>query len=185
MNRIIPHPAYAEEQPLHHTILTTHVLHRGFQAGSIIGGVIGPMTYVLRRSATRSVFVPLVLQTTGVGAVLGTASMALALPLRMWGREEIEWRDRSWRLLENRGQNEVDRWSVAGALVGGLMAPWVVAQQRWRGAMRATAAATAATKLSRVARWRMGLGCSGLGSMVGVLGYMGWRYGVRGGKWPE
>lgn len=32
--------------------------------------------------------------------------MAVAVPARMWGREEIEWQDRSWRLLENKGQVE-------------------------------------------------------------------------------
>ena len=171
MNHLIPHPAYAEEQPYYRTILASHVLFRGFQAGSILGGVVGPITYVARR-AGRPVFLPLFLRTTGVGAVLGTASMAVALPLRMWGREEIEWRDRSWRLLENRGQNEVDQWSLAGAGLGGLMAPWLTR----RGGMITS---------SRLARWTMGLGCTGVGSVLGVAGYLGWRCGVRKGKWPE
>ena len=47
--------------------------------------------------------------------------MAVALPGRMWGREDIEWRDRSWRLLENKGQKEVDAWGVLGAGVGAVV----------------------------------------------------------------
>lgn len=86
----------------------------------------------------------------------------------MWGREEIEWRDRAWRLLENRGQVEVDNWGLAGM---GLGAVGVSLLRRkgvrgWRG-------------------WRMGVGALGMGSTAGVLGYMVWRHGVKGGKWEE
>lgn len=37
-----------------------------------------------------------------VGVGLGIA----ATMGRMWGREEIEWQERSWRLLANKGQVE-------------------------------------------------------------------------------
>jgi hypothetical protein len=44
----------------------------------------------------------------------------------MRGREEIEWKDRSWRLLENKGEMSTDWVSmgavVPGALVGALAA---------------------------------------------------------------
>lgn len=85
--------------------------------------------------------------------------MAVALPIRMWGREDIEWKDRAWRLLENRGQVEVDNWGAVGAAVGVLLA--------------------------RGSSWRMRLGGLGIGSTVGVVGYMVWRHGVKGGKWEE
>lgn len=83
----------------------------------------------------------------------------------MWGREEIEWQDRSWRLLENKGQVEVDGFSAVGAVVGAGM--------------------TVVGKGVRGVGWRMAIGGAGLGGTLGVVGYMGWRYGVKGGKWQE
>jgi hypothetical protein len=47
-----------------------------------------------------------------VGAVIGTAAMAVMLPYYMYGREVVEWQDRSWRLLANEGQVEV--WGYEG-----------------------------------------------------------------------
>ncbi len=81
----------------------------------------------------------------------------------MWGREEIEWKDRSWRLMESKGQLETDDWTYGG-MVAGL-------------------AATALFKrpLGLVAA----VGSVGTGSAVGVLGYLGWRYGLHGGKFPS
>ena len=86
--------------------------------------------------------------------------------MRMWGREDIEWRDRAWRLLENKGQVEVDDWGVVGMALGGL---GLLVR---RGGARGVS-------------WRMGVGGLGMGSSVGVLGYMIWRHGINGGKWEE
>ena len=83
----------------------------------------------------------------------------------MWGREEIEWKDRSWRLLENKGQIEVDTWGYLGIGVGG--------------------AALLATRGLRGAGWEMGVGSLGLGVTCGVIGYMVFRHGIKGGKWEE
>lgn len=33
--------------------------------------------------------------------------------------------------------------------------------------------------------WRGAVGGVGLGSVAGMAGYMGWRYGVKGGKFDE
>jgi len=30
--------------------------------------------------------------------------------------------------------------------------------------------------------WKAAVGAVGLGSVAGMFGYMGWRYGVKGGK---
>ena len=84
--------------------------------------------------------------------------------VRMWGREDIEWKDRSWRLLENRGQVECDDWTYGGMLAG---------------------AATAVMGGGAAQGWRGVAGRVGLGSIIGMGGYMGWRYGVKGGKWEE
>jgi len=81
----------------------------------------------------------------------------------MWGREEIEWKDRSWRLLENKGQVETDDWTYGGMAVG--------------------LAATALLK--RPVGWATTVGSIGTGSVAGTLGYMGWRYGIHGGKFEE
>ena len=92
----------------------------------------------------------------------GVGVLGAVLAGRMWGREEIEWKDRAWRLLGNRGQVEVDEWGLVGMVVGGVG----VLVGRGRG-------------------WRVGVGGVGVGSSVGVLGYMIWRHGVKGGKWEE
>ncbi len=82
----------------------------------------------------------------------------------MWGREDIEWKDRAWRLLENEGQVEVDTWSGVG-MVGGAAA--TVGVGRRYGLARG---------------FRAVVGGAGLGGVAGVLGYVGWRYGIRGGE---
>lgn len=39
---------------------------------------------------------------------------------RMWRREDIQWKDWTWRLLESKGQADADSWIVAGRVVGSL-----------------------------------------------------------------
>jgi len=169
MSRLWSHTDYAEDQPHYRAILTTHVLHRGFQAGAIAGSIIGPVTYLLRGgSVARHLLFPAMVRSAGVGAVIGTGLMTIMLPLRMWKREEIEWKDRSWRLLENKGQVEVDTWSVGGIVLGAT----VLAATRGRGAANGLG-------------WKTVVGSLGLGNTAGVMGYMVWRHGINAGKWPE
>jgi hypothetical protein len=164
MSRYFPHSDYAEDQPYAKTILTAHVLDRGFQTGTILGLLTGSIRSLIRKQPlAKGILLP-----TGYGALIGTASMVPALALRMYGREDIEWKDRSWRLLENEGQMEVDDWSSVG-FVGG-------------------AVATARSEAFRVAskgRWVRFVGGAALGECVGIMGYLVWRYGVHGGKWPS
>ncbi|KAI1367443.1 hypothetical protein F5Y08DRAFT_298529 [Xylaria arbuscula] len=170
MSRYFPHPAYAEDQPLARTILTTHVETRAVTTGAIIGaGIFGAREAIQR---IRKTAVPNALATTpglqrfllvaGKSTLWTIAISSAGLVGRMWGREEIEWRDRSWRLLESKGQVETDDWSYGGMLAG--------------------LAATALLKrpVGPVAT----IGSIGSGSAVGVIGYMGWRYGLHGGKFP-
>lgn len=167
MSRLWSHPLYAEDQAHSKAILATHVLFRGFQTGAIIGPIVGAARYALlrRRSPVAPLLLPYLVRSTGTGAVVGTGLLAIALEARMWGKEEIEWKDRAWRLLENRGQVKVDTWGAAGMTAGG--------------------AALAATRGVRGKGWKMAFGSLGMGGTVGVLGYMVWRHGVNGGKWPE
>lgn len=86
----------------------------------------------------------------------------------MWGRELIEWQDRSWRLLENRGQVETDDWTLAGM---GAASAVVLARGRRAGP----------SSLG----WRGVVGALGIGSVTGMVGYLGWRYGINEGKFVE
>src|SRR5258708_1508789 len=97
MSRLFPHASYAEDQPPARTILVTHCLHRGFTVGGVVGAGVG----TARALYTKRPFVPTVLRGAGVGAVVGTGLLAAGVTSRMWGKEEIEWKDRSWRLLAN------------------------------------------------------------------------------------
>lgn len=150
----LPHPPYAEDQPLSYTILTTHVLYRGFQSGALVGGLIGlvrspqPLSTGILPSKSTAI-----LRSAGRGSLWGTALLAIALPARMWGRTDIEWRDRAWRLLENQGQISTDYWSGGGAVAGAALAGL---RSSGRGALFV-------------------LGASGIGSLVGTGGSMGWR----------
>lgn len=150
MSRFFPHTEYAEDQPLGKTILTIHVLNRGFQSGAVIGLGIGAVRSLIRRKP----FVTALAQT-GYGAIVGTALMVPGLPFYMHGRTDIEWKDRSWRLLENEGQKEVDDWSTIGCL-GGTLA-----------ALRSPAAMQA----GRLGFVRF-IGGAALGDLLGVTGYM-------------
>ncbi|TDZ19512.1 hypothetical protein C8034_v011447 [Colletotrichum sidae] len=163
MSRYFPHTSYAEDQPLFRTILTVHVLARGYTTGAVVGlGAVSVATaYNFIRGVKPADTLRRALRTTGTASVVGTGLMGLALAGRMWGREEIEWRDRSWRLLENPGQVEVDDWTAGGVAAG-------------------LAAATGV----RGGGWRAGAGAVGIGSVAGTLGYMVWRYGVHAGKFP-
>ena len=167
MSIFFPHTAYAEDQPLSHLILITHVLDRGFQTGALFGSLYGAArhVYLRRRALTAASIGPRVLRSAGIGGAVGIPTLALATAIRMWGREQIEWQDRSWRLLENKGQVECDTFATEGMVVGS-------AAVAWRHGLGS-------------AGWRMLVGGAGLGSLVGVVGYMGWRYGVKGGKWEE
>ncbi|KAL1966152.1 hypothetical protein VTN77DRAFT_4704 [Rasamsonia byssochlamydoides] len=168
MSRFFPHPPYAEDQPLHHTILATHVLHRGFQSGSVIGLLYGTSRVLVKdfHRGIKTALVtgwPAIQRSVGFGSVVGTSILAVALPLRMAGLEEIEWKDRSWRLLENKGQLAVDDWSVAGILVG-----------------LGSSALLRNKQLSVPLGWKTVLGRAGLGSTIGVVGYLTWTYITRG-----
>ena len=149
-----PHGAYAEDQTLSHLILATHVLSRGFQTGALFGPLIGTARHFYSRRTIPSWSV--LLRSSGYGGAVGVAFVTVGLGVRMWGREKIEWQDRSWRLLENKGQIECDTFSAGGAIAGAGLVAWRAGTQ---------------------AGWRMLFGGAGAGGLVGVVGYMGGRFG--------
>ncbi len=85
----------------------------------------------------------------------------------MRGQQEIQWKDRTWRILENKGQLEVDDWTYS-AIAAGTIAM----------------AARPALRMGLPA-WQAFSGAVGLASLGGMFGYMGWRYGMREGKFEE
>jgi hypothetical protein len=71
--------------------------------------------------------------------------------MRMAERLEIEWRDRSSRLMENQGQLAVDDWSLGGAVLA------------------LTHAFLRKKKSEDLGRWKTVVGRAGLGSSVGMV----------------
>ncbi|KAL8753102.1 MAG: hypothetical protein Q9184_005525 [Pyrenodesmia sp. 2 TL-2023] len=126
LSQLFPHPSYAEDQSSAYTILTIHCLHRGFTAGAIVG-LLAPLarsglSTILRRPtlAAPLPWIARLLSSAAIGSLSGTALLAVGMTGRMWGREEIEWKDRSWRLLAHQGQNREDDWSFGGAMLGAV-----------------------------------------------------------------
>ena len=85
----------------------------------------------------------------GIGVVAATSLAAVALSLRMYGKQEIEWQDRSWKLLENKPQNRIDEWSASGVLVGGVLGG-----------------------VGKGLGWKGVTGSAGIGGVVGIVGWM-------------
>lgn len=178
-----PHPAYAEDQPYAKTLLYTHVFHRGFEAGGLIGVFLGGYklykhrqlllqksianpaaataaaantTSIVNKTAMRSIFYPIMARSSLIGA---GATMLLTTG-RMWGKEEVEWQDRSWRLLENKGQVMHDLYMDVGAGVGAAMGV---------GSLF-SGGSNAAAGFGAVAVGRQIVGRAGLGAVVGLVG---------------
>ncbi|KAI0525340.1 hypothetical protein F5B22DRAFT_589510 [Xylaria bambusicola] len=166
MSRYFPHPEYAEDQPLARTILTTHVETRAITTGAIIGAGMEAFRQMRKAPVPNTLEAPrsqVFFRAVGKSTLWTIGIVSAGLVGRMWGRDEVEWKDRSWRLLESKGQLETDDWSYGGMLAG--------------------LAATALLK--RPAGWVATIGSVGIGSAMGVIGYMGWRYGLHGGKFPS
>lgn len=175
MSRLFPTAPNAEDQPLSRTILTVHCLTRGATTGAGIGGAMHLARDMYRRATLPDPTSPAVpkpgrpqqlLRATGTGTAVGIALLAAAVLGRMRGREDVEWADRSWRLMGHPGQLECDDFTYGGAVLG-------------------VAAAAAAGGVLRGAGWRGLLGAAGGGSVVGTVGYLVWRYGVNGGVFEE
>jgi len=163
MSRFWPQAEYAEEQPYPKIILYTHVLTRAVQSGALVGtGVGGGLLgwRYFKQTASASSATTVVLRSSGIGVLVATAALGIGLPGMMWGKEEIEWNDRSWRLLKNRGQVECDDWAYGGMTAGAIMS-----MRGKGGALKS-------------------IGSVGIGGVLGLMGYMGVRYGVKGG-WKE
>ncbi|KAM3545563.1 hypothetical protein ARSEF1564_001557 [Beauveria bassiana] len=189
MSRYFPHTAYAEDQPLARTILTTHVATRAVTLGTLLGVAATSARTVIpalrpkveqQQQQQQQPFAARLLRSCA-GSILATLGVAgVGLVVRMWGRDDIEWRDRSWRLLESKGQLETDDWTYGGMGAAAATSALVMVKARAAGARKKTPPPAVL-----VLGWRGLVGAAGLGSVGGMMGYLGWRYGVNGGKFPE
>lgn len=166
MSRYWPRAPYAEDQPYPHAILAAHVAVRGLTTGAALGTTATLARHVLSsRPAGGGSLARRVVLAAGTWSLWAAPLSLAAMAGRMRGRDLVEWQDRSWRLLGSEGQVETDDWTAAGAAAGA--AAWAAGAARGGG------------------RRMLGLlGASSVGGLVGVLGYLGWRYGVNGGKFP-
>ncbi|KAK2749446.1 hypothetical protein FQN57_006380 [Myotisia sp. PD_48] len=183
MNKLFPHPPYAEEQPHAHSILTIHVLRAGLATGSILSVLTATITTIYKRQPPSQYARRLVLHASR-GSVAGVLVSGVMLTGKMWGKEDIEWKDRAWQLLGNKSQCQADTWVAAGSVIGGM---GVMALALRRGGASVAGAASAEGVLHRVAgaptpssigiplNPGMALaGGVGLGSAAGMVGSVLW-----------
>ncbi|KAL8744697.1 MAG: hypothetical protein Q9190_003077 [Brigantiaea leucoxantha] len=162
LQKLFVQAPYAEDQPSAKPILIIHVLHRGYNAGALIGTIGTTLNAAFAYIATRPPYpdpiIARLVRSGSYGSFYGTAFMAVGLTMKMWGKEPIEWQDRSWRLLINEGQNHTDDWSIRGAGIGAVMS-LIGRKARFGG-------------LGRWSVLRAGFGGAGLGSALGIVGHV-------------
>ena len=132
MTSLFPHPAHAEDQSYARTILYLHVVRASAMSFSFISIFRFPISLAAARYRKTPVdyhtIVARTLKTSGYGLVLGTAAGVAMTWGRMRGREEIEWKDRSWGLLENKGETKTD-WATLFASGAGAVATLIATQR--------------------------------------------------------
>lgn len=160
MTSLFPHPPYAEDQLYAHEILYLHVVRAAAMAGSFIPLFTAPASLLVSRyrhsnPISTANLLPRLLTHSARGLVLGSVFGVVATWGRMLGRTEIEWQDRAWRLLENKGEVDTD-WQASGGAAAGAVAGLLAAR---RGKIPVGMGTTAI------------LGGAGIGMNVG-MGYM-------------
>lgn len=169
MTSYFPHTAYAEDQPNAQAILYLHVARATAMSGSFLSLFTAPASLLVTRyrhavPITPSALLSRLLIHSGRGLVIGSVLGVVATYGRMFGREEIEWQDRAWRLQENKGEEDTDVVSFQAAAVGAVGA----------------GLAARSGRLYRVTTGNAVIGGAGLGMASGV-GYMISTY-ARGRK---
>ncbi|KAJ4381225.1 hypothetical protein N0V86_003574 [Didymella sp. IMI 355093] len=160
MTSLFSHPQYAEDQPSAHAILYLHVIRASAMTFSFLSLPYTGISLLRSRIQHQSITISTVLSRTflnsGHGLVFGAIAGVAMTWGRMRGRSEVEWQDRSWRLLENKGEVDTD-WETIGATGAGALAGIVAAR---RGVVR-------------LSTGRAALGGAGLGLGSGVLFMVG------------
>lgn len=134
MASLFPHPTFAEDQPNAHAILYLHVMRASAMSFSFISLFRLPASFIAAQYRKQPIDVNKLfartLTTSGRALILGTAAGALMVWGRMRGKEDIEWKDRSWRILANQGEVQTDWVTLGGAGAGAAAA--VLAARRGR-----------------------------------------------------
>jgi hypothetical protein len=130
MDSLFPQAAFAEDQQNAKAILYLHVMRASAMSFTFFS--LARIPIILARAQFRKVPVDVpalfarTLQSSGRVFAIGSAVGALMTWGRMRGRTEVEWQDRSWRILGNNGEVKTD-WTTmvgsgAGAVVGAVAA---------------------------------------------------------------
>ncbi|KAI2486788.1 hypothetical protein Ptr902_00921 [Pyrenophora tritici-repentis] len=131
MASFFPHPVYAEDQPYARTILYLHVMRASAMSFSFFSLAQFPASLVAARYHKAPIdyntILAHTLKTSSRGLVIGIIAGAVVTWGRMRGRKEIEWKDRSWSILENNGEVKTD-WVALGAASGGAVAVLLAAR---------------------------------------------------------
>lgn len=155
MTSLFSHTAYAEDQPSGSAILYLHVMRASAMSFSFISLFRFPISLLNARYRNLPIDMRAItartLQSSGRAFVIGSAAGALMTWGRMRGKEEIEYQDRAWRILENQGEVKTD-WAVLGGGGAGAVAGLLAAR---RGAIPLSAGSAA-------------LGGVGAGAGVGI-----------------
>ena len=169
MTSYFPHTTYAEDQPNAHAILYLHVARAAAMSGSFLSLFSATASLLVSKyrrptPITMPTLASRLLTHSGRGLLIGSVLGVAMTYGRMFGKEEIEWQDRAWRLQENKGEEDTDVVTFEAAAAGAVLAGLAASRGRL-GAISATGGA---------------VGGAGLGMASGV-GYMISTY-VRGRK---
>lgn len=124
MTSLFPHPPYAEDQPSAHAILYLHVMRASAMSFSFLSlfqfpGLVA--LYQIRKLPINySALFARTIKTSGRGLIVGTIAGAAMTWGQMRAREDIEWKDRSWRILANEGEVKTDWVTLGGAGAGAV-----------------------------------------------------------------
>lgn len=155
MTSLFPHAPFAEDQSHAHFILCLHVARASAMSFSFLSLVGAPASILISRLRQTPIepraLLLRSLNYSGRGFAFGAVAGIVMTWGRMLGREDIEWKDRAWRVLENKGEEETDWVALGGAEVGAVVA-LVVAR---RGGLSLSAG-------------RAMLGGAGVGAAAGV-----------------
>jgi hypothetical protein len=122
MTSLFVHTPYAEDQPSAHFILYLHVMRASAMSFTFISMFRIPVTFASARyrqiPITTSTVIARTVQASGRAFAIGSFVGAIATCVRMRGRDDIEWQDRAWRILENEGEVKTDWITLGGAGAG-------------------------------------------------------------------
>jgi hypothetical protein len=100
---LFPKAEYTEDQKNAHEILYFHGIEKGIQAGSIVGFGLGGLTGLIRKQPIMATAI----RGSGIGLVFGSLLVPAMIFGKMKDKEQIEFQDRAWRLLQSNSQNVI------------------------------------------------------------------------------